>query len=117
MPTETVVPVKLIGGLGSLVEQLDSAPAIVFPGGAVAGAGGIAVVVMVVVVSLAAVLLVVNVLVVVLLATVFGLGFIAIKQAKGTAVGRSAMIPFGPCLALALWKIYLFGPIIFDGLR
>src|SRR5690242_2976786 len=44
LPTETVVPVKLIGGLGSLVEQLDSGPAIVFPGGAVVGAGAVVVV-------------------------------------------------------------------------
>jgi type IV leader peptidase family protein len=54
---------------------------------------------------------------VVLLAAVCGLGLIAIKQVTGTADGRTAIIPFGPCLALALWTIYLFGSFIFDGLR
>jgi leader peptidase (prepilin peptidase)/N-methyltransferase len=54
---------------------------------------------------------------VVLLAAVCGLGFIAIKQVRGTAGGRTAIIPFGPCLALALWTIHLFGSFIFDGLH
>jgi hypothetical protein len=83
LPTETVVPVKLIGGLGSLVEQLDTGPAIVFPDGAVAGAGGIAVVVIMDVVSPAVVLLVVNVLVLVLLPTVL-LGVLVVPHPATT---------------------------------
>lgn len=55
---------------------------------------------------------------VVLLAAVCGLGLVAIKQATVTAAGgRTAIIPFGPCLALASWTIYLFGSFVFDGLR
>jgi leader peptidase (prepilin peptidase)/N-methyltransferase len=54
---------------------------------------------------------------VVLLAAMCGLCFTGIKRATGTAGGQTAIIPFGPCLALALWTIYLFGSFIFDGLR
>ncbi len=42
LPTLTVVPVRLIGGLGLSVLQLESAEASVLPGGAVTGAAGAA---------------------------------------------------------------------------
>jgi leader peptidase (prepilin peptidase)/N-methyltransferase len=53
---------------------------------------------------------------VVLLAALFGIMLIAVMRIKGGAVSRTAIIPFGPCLAVATWTIYLFGPFMFDGL-
>ena len=48
----------------------------------------------------------------VLLAALFGLGIIAIVRIKGVPVCRIAIIPFGPCLALAFWTVYLYGPFL-----
>ena len=50
---------------------------------------------------------------VVLLAAMFGLGLAATLRMRGRAIDRVAIIPFGPCLALALWIVYLYGPFLF----
>jgi len=50
---------------------------------------------------------------VVLLAAVFGLGLVATMQMRERAIDMAAVIPFGPCLALALWMVYLYGPFLF----
>jgi leader peptidase (prepilin peptidase) / N-methyltransferase len=54
---------------------------------------------------------------VVLLASLAGIGFFATRRMKRLAFGTTNFIPFGPCLALSLWAIYLLGPFIFDGLH
>lgn len=50
---------------------------------------------------------------VVLLAAVFGLGLVVTMQISGRAIDRGVIIPFGPCLALALWAVCLYGPFLF----
>jgi leader peptidase (prepilin peptidase)/N-methyltransferase len=53
---------------------------------------------------------------VVLLAAVLGLGLVAIMHIRGRTMDRLAIIPFGPCLALALWIVYLYGAVLFGSL-
>jgi leader peptidase (prepilin peptidase) / N-methyltransferase len=53
---------------------------------------------------------------VVLLAAVLGLGLVAIMHIRGRTMDRLTMIPFGPCLALALWIVYLYGAVLFGAL-
>lgn len=50
---------------------------------------------------------------VVLLAAMLGLGLAVTMRMRGRAIGRVSIIPFGPCLALALWIVYLYGPLLF----
>ena len=50
---------------------------------------------------------------VILLAAVFGLGLAVVMKMRGRTIDRVAIIPFGPCLALALWIVYLYGPFLF----
>jgi leader peptidase (prepilin peptidase)/N-methyltransferase len=53
---------------------------------------------------------------VVLLAAVLGLGLVATMHFRGRTMDRLAIIPFGPCLALALWLVYLYGTVLFGSL-
>jgi leader peptidase (prepilin peptidase)/N-methyltransferase len=53
---------------------------------------------------------------VVLLAAVLGLGLVAIMHIRGRTMDRLTMIPFGPCLAPALWIVYLYGAVLFGAL-
>jgi leader peptidase (prepilin peptidase)/N-methyltransferase len=50
---------------------------------------------------------------VVLLAAVFGLGLVVTMKISGRFIDKVAIIPFGPCLALASWMVYLYGPFLF----
>jgi leader peptidase (prepilin peptidase) / N-methyltransferase len=50
---------------------------------------------------------------VVLLAAMLGLGLALTMRMRGRAIDGVAVIPFGPCLALALWTVYLYGPFLF----
>jgi leader peptidase (prepilin peptidase)/N-methyltransferase len=46
---------------------------------------------------------------VVLVAAIAGLGMAAVSWLSGKAVTARTMLPFGPCLALATWLIWLQG--------
>lgn len=49
---------------------------------------------------------------VLLLASIFGLVQAACQHATGRAISRDTEMPFGPALALAIWCVWLFGPIL-----
>jgi leader peptidase (prepilin peptidase)/N-methyltransferase len=49
---------------------------------------------------------------VVLFAAVIALGFVAVRRLQGQALAATDPIAFGPALALAIWLVWLFGPLV-----
>jgi len=50
---------------------------------------------------------------VVFLAALFGIAGAAILRVRGHALSSVTAFPFGPYLAIALWIVHLYGPLIF----
>jgi leader peptidase (prepilin peptidase)/N-methyltransferase len=50
---------------------------------------------------------------VVLLAALLGIAGAVVSRARGDAMSSMTALPFGPCLAIALWIVRLHGPLIF----
>jgi leader peptidase (prepilin peptidase) / N-methyltransferase len=50
---------------------------------------------------------------VVLLAALLGIAAAVVSRARGHATSVVNALPFGPCLAIALWVVRLHGPLIF----
>jgi leader peptidase (prepilin peptidase)/N-methyltransferase len=50
---------------------------------------------------------------VVLLAALLGIAGAIVSRARGHAMNSMTALPFGPCLAIALWIVRLHGPLIF----
>ena len=48
---------------------------------------------------------------VVLIAATSGIGLVAIRRLSGRSTGPDERIPFGPCICLAIWSVWLYGPI------
>jgi leader peptidase (prepilin peptidase) / N-methyltransferase len=51
---------------------------------------------------------------VVLIAALAGLGIAAVQRLGGRKLDRTTALPFGPCLALALWVVWLHGQSIIN---
>lgn len=49
---------------------------------------------------------------VVLLAALFGLAGAAVRRMAGHELVATTEIPFGPALALAIWLVWLYGPVV-----
>lgn len=49
---------------------------------------------------------------VVLLAALFGLAGAAVRRLAGHDMVATSEIPFGPALALAIWLVWLYGPVV-----
>ncbi len=49
---------------------------------------------------------------VVLFAAIAGLAFVLLRRARGEAVDGADRIAFGPALALGIWLVWLYGPLV-----
>jgi prepilin signal peptidase PulO-like enzyme (type II secretory pathway) len=50
---------------------------------------------------------------VVFLAALLGIAGAVVSRTRGDAMSWVTALPFGPCLAIALWIVRLHGPLIF----
>jgi leader peptidase (prepilin peptidase)/N-methyltransferase len=50
---------------------------------------------------------------VILLAALLGIAAAVVSRGRGHATSSVKALPFGPCLAIALWVVRLYGPLIF----
>jgi prepilin signal peptidase PulO-like enzyme (type II secretory pathway) len=51
---------------------------------------------------------------VVFIAALLGIAGAIVSRARGHVIASPTALPFGPLLAIAVWIVRLYGPVIFD---